>query len=76
MPSLSRTTDHVTIDELPAHLEQTWEAYFSAIEQDLVLTGDEWWAAVTWQAADKRRYCWMYVQRTDHMAQKEFVLPS
>lgn len=74
-PSLSRTTHSVTIEELPAHLEQTWNAYFSGIGKDLVLTGDEWWAAITWQAADKHRYCWIYVQRTDHVEHKEFGLP-
>lgn len=75
-PSPSRTTHGVTIDELPVDLEQTWKAYFSAIEKDVVLTGDEWWAAITWRAADKRRYCWMYVQRTHYVEHKEFALPS
>jgi hypothetical protein len=76
-PSPSRTRHAVTIDKLPVHLEPTWKAYFSAIEKDVVLNGDgEWWAAITWRAADKRGYCWMYVQRTYNVEHKEFVLPS
>jgi hypothetical protein len=75
-PSLSRPSHRVVIDEIPAHLEQGWSAYFRETNTDIAdLIGDEWWAAITWRAADKSRYCWMYVQRTTHVEHKEFRLP-
>ncbi len=55
-PSPSHPQHDVTIDELPTHLEQIWTAYFTGTEADATLTNDEWWAGVTWRAADKRRY--------------------
>jgi len=75
-PSLSRPSHEVTIEELPGHLALTWDMYFAKAEEDLSLSDDEWWAAVTWQAADKTRYCWMYVQRGHYVEHKEFVLPA
>jgi hypothetical protein len=73
-PSPSRTAHGVTIEELPDSLEQAGKECVSATDMSIVLTGDEWWAAVTWRAADKRRYGWIYVQRTDHVEHKEFAL--
>jgi hypothetical protein len=73
-PSLSRTSHAVTIDALPAFMEMKWTEYFSTTDANLALTGDDWWAAITWQAADKQRYCWMYVQRAHHVEQREFKL--
>jgi hypothetical protein len=73
-PSLSRTSHEVTFDQLRPDLEERWADYFVTTDAALALTGDEWWAAVTWKAADEQRYCWMYVQRTDHVEQKEFKL--
>jgi hypothetical protein len=76
-PSPASRSHPVTVDELPAHLEPTWSRYFTEAEKDLALAGHgQWWAAVTWRAADGRRYCWMYVQRTHHVEPVEFVLPA
>jgi hypothetical protein len=54
----------VALDVLPHRLAPTWFTYFASIDTDLALTGSEWWAAVTWQTADKARYGWMRVERT------------
>jgi hypothetical protein len=72
-PSPARP-DQTTIDPLPDSLKPTWDRYFSNIEDELNLVGDEWWAAVTWLAADKRRHCWMYIQRVHHVQIEERVL--
>jgi hypothetical protein len=73
--SLSRPSHEVTIEELHDHLASTWDSNFAKAEEGLSLSDDEWWAAVTWQAADKARYCWMYVQRAHYVEHKEFTLP-
>jgi hypothetical protein len=66
----------VTIDELPDHLRPTWDIYCAEADEEISLTADEWWAAITWQAADKARYCWVYVQRTHYVEYKEYSIPA
>ena len=73
-PSPGRPSGNETIGELPDDLVKAWELYFAKKDERLALTGDEWWAAVTWQAADKTRYCWMYVQRVHSVTIKEYKL--
>jgi hypothetical protein len=75
-PSQSRTRDSVTMDSLPDHLIPTWEAYFRKTHDSLALVDGEWWAAVTWQTADKSRYYWMYLQRVHYTETKDGRLPS
>jgi hypothetical protein len=75
-PSPTSPSHAVQIDELPTELEPTWSQYFGHAESDIALTGDEWWAAVTWRAADGRRYCWMYIQRTLYTEHRAFGLPA
>jgi hypothetical protein len=70
-PSLARTSQEIDLDEMSTRLEEKWAAYFDA---DLGLTGEEYWVAVTWQAVDKQRYCWMFVQRMDGHESLEFKL--
>jgi hypothetical protein len=73
----------VTREQVRPHLElrnPTWPSpgelpsvtvdYVSGFEA----ASDEWWAAVTWLAADKRRHCWMYIQRVHHVQIEERVL--
>jgi hypothetical protein len=53
----------------------TWNLYFADIETGLELIPDsEWFAAVTWEAADKRRHGWMYLQRVDRAYPKEWTI--
>jgi hypothetical protein len=74
-PSPSRREHPVSMAELPSSLKPTWDRYFAKIETEIELVGDgEWFAAVTWQAADKRRHGWMYIQRVDHTEPKEWTI--
>ena len=68
------SSNNETIGKLPDDLVKAWELYFAKMDERLVLTSGEWWAAVTWQAADKTRYCWMHVQRVHFVKTKEYKL--
>lgn len=74
-PSLSRPSQQVTMEELPTELEEKWSRYFSTPESNPALSEDQWWVAVTWQAADKQRYGWMYIQWTHNVERREFRPP-
>jgi hypothetical protein len=74
-PSPSRREHPVSMVELPSSLMPTWNLYFADIETGLELTPDsEWFAAVTWEAADKRRHGWMSLQRVDRAYPKEWTI--
>ena len=75
-PSPGRPSNNETIGELPNDLAKVWDVYFAKTDKDLALTDGEWWAAVTWQAADKTRYCWMYVQRVHTVTTRAYKLPT
>lgn len=72
-PSLSRRAHPITIDVLPGSKQGTWARLFDEIDAELDLIEGEWWAAVTWLAADKRRHCWMHIQRVHHTEPKEWT---
>jgi hypothetical protein len=73
-PTLGRPGNNASIDVLPKDLEPTWAEHLGG-ENEVALTGDEWWAAVTWRAADGSGYGWMYIQRTHYVDHRAFRLP-
>jgi hypothetical protein len=72
-PSPSRRSHSVTMEDLPSGLEPTWDRYFRNEESEIRGRDGNWWAAVTWLAADERRHGWMYIQRTHNTEIKQLV---
>lgn len=61
------------MDNLPSRLEPTWDRYFRSEESEIRGLDGNWWAAVTWLAADQHRHGWMYIQRTHNTEIKQLV---